>query len=226
MASSRETALIVAVLALAIANLVLVYTLLGYVKPEKKIAPTLSPATSIEDTTQTTSPEKNTTSKANNTSASSQLNVTRNEGTNKTTSIPPVNRTKQYTYSPYNYFLKLEVVSGPDSNVTAKPSLPANLVVSTSYIDRNNYSSICEVTMKTSMEMGTAYINVTMPLPGDKCYIVKPVPINMTETAAYYSLELVPSLNGTCGYCAKYTLKIYYLPPGHYLVTIGPLLRG
>ncbi|MCI4408434.1 MAG: hypothetical protein JHC26_05035 [Thermofilum sp.] len=225
MASSRETALIVAVLALAIANLILVYTLLEYVKPEKKIAPT-PPATSIENTTQATRSMKNTTSKVNNTSASSQLNVTRNEGANKTTCIPPVNRTKQYTYSPYNYFLKLEVVSGPDSNVTAKPSLPANLVVATSYIDRNNYSSICEVTMKTSMVMGTAYINVTMPLPGDKCYTVKPVPINMTETSAYYRLELVPSLNGTCGYCAKYTLKIYYLPPGHYLVTIGPLLRG
>ena len=226
MASSRETVLIVAVLALAIANLILVYTLLGYIKPEKKIAPTTFPVTSTENTPTTTSPEKNATPKVNNTSASSQLNMTRNEETNKTNSIPPVNRTKQYTYSPYNYFLKLEVVSGPDSNVTAKPSLPANLVVSTSYIDRNNFSSICEVTMKTSMEMGTAYINVTMPLLGDKCYIVKPVPINMTDTTAYYRLELVPSLNGTCGYCAKYTLKIFYLPPGHYLVTIGPLLRG
>ncbi|MCC6004201.1 MAG: hypothetical protein LM590_07655 [Thermofilum sp.] len=165
----------------------------------------------MENTTQSTSSERNTTAKVNNTSAGNQLNVTSNETCNKTTSIPLVNWTKQYTYSPYNYFLKLEVVSGPDINITAKLSLPSNLAVLTAYIDRTNYTSICEVTMKTRMEMGTAYINVTMPLRGDRCYTIKPAPVNMTNTTACYRLELVPGLNRTCGYCAKFTGKKRYI---------------
>jgi hypothetical protein len=216
MDGSRETILLVAVLVLAVSNLVLLAMLYSYTGRGRTAT---TPVVEERNASQA-----RCFTEANVTSASTALNVS--EGgriENKTATFPPVNRTAQYVFTPLAYFLKLEAISGPDSNLSAAPLIPENLAVQVLYLDRSRYPTMCEVTMRAKMEMGAAFLNVTLPLPGGKCYRVDPVLVSRASTEVYYRLALVEDPEGACGYCVMFTVKIFYLPPGHYMVTIGPI---
>lgn len=117
--------------------------------------------------------------------------------------------------------MKIIVRGGPESNASAVPVL-GNLSVEVVSVDRSGYQGSCAATMKQRTEGGVAYVDVTIPVSMDKCYSVKPRLVKASPGEVVYELDPVEDPGGFCHGCAKFTLKISYLPPGSYLLCLVP----
>lgn len=214
----KTVALVAAVLVLAASNLALVYILYSQARSRSTAPPAVCGCGAQAPQSGGAPPES---SKATGPANTSSITVS----LNNTPATPQANWSLHYTYLPLSYYLEIEAVRGPYPNYSAIPSIPEDLEVA--IVQLSGDSLECPVTMKASMELGTATLNVTLPLPGDKCYRVTPVLTNRTRTEVHYRLVLQEDPRGACGRCARLTLRVSRLPPGQYIVTVGPELpRG
>lgn len=135
---------------------------------------------------------------------------------------PPANTSTGYVEAPVAYYLGVEAVSSFEPDSEAAPRIPENLAVSVVKLEGS--PSMCAVDMEAGVEAGVATVNVTVPLPGG-CYRVEPVLMNRTSSKVYFRLAFVEDLAGACGRCARITFRVSYLPPGRYIISVGPVLQ-
>ncbi len=212
--------LLVAVLALAASNLALLF-LLDKCSQHSHVTPS-SPVSGPSP--QSTPPATRQPNTSNPQQPSQVSNASTSLEIPSSPQGPAWNTTPTYTYYPVPYYLEIEAVGGPYPGAPP-PEIPSDLKVEVVYLEGIRSSNICPVTMKTKLDEGAAYLNVTLPLPGGKCFKVTPLLVNRTKTSVYYRLALQEDPGGACGYCVAFTLKVSFLPPGRYTVTVGPELK-
>jgi len=203
--NSREAVLLAVVLVLAASNLVLLHSYLG----REGVAP---PSAGVP------AGPGSSCGVAGSPSASASLNVSGSSG--QGASAPPVSA--GCAEAPVTYYLSIEAVGSFGESPDAAPRIPENLSVS--IMELEGSPLMCAVDMKAGVAVGVAVVNVTIPLPGG-CYRVEPVLVNRTASEVYFRLALVEDPAGACGRCARITIKVSYLPPGRYIIYVGPVLR-
>ena len=214
--SAREVILLVAVLVLAASNLVLLMLLHSHLC-KGEVAP--SPQRAGKPAESSKEPSSPSTA-AGPPGASAPLNVS--SGSGGAPAPPPVNVSVSYVETPVTYYLSIEAVSSFEVDAGGAPRIPENL--SLSVVKLEGSPLMCAVDVKAGVVAGVATVNVTLPLPGG-CYRVEPVLMNRTASEVYFRLALVEDPAGACGRCARITLRVSHLPPGHYVVYVGPVLQ-
>lgn len=235
-AEKKMLILVLAVVLLAASNLVLILLLSKTLYEDRRnnvSPPPSQPSKQNPPLSTSNKTTSNTTTTSNQTSpkpppVSVSVNATNSTASSKTSQV---NVTTIYTYYPVTYYLEIETRSnyGYCYNETGylyycneSTGIPNTTRVDIISMMAKHVGTICPVDMSTRMEMGTAYLNITLPLPGDKCYTIVPILTNRTKTLLRYRLALKEDPKGICGYCATILVRVSYLPPGHYTVTVGP----
>ena len=214
--SAREVILLVAMLVLAASNLVLLMLLHSYLS-KREVAP---PPQRVEKPAEPGKEPSSPSTAAGPPGASAPLNVS--SGSGGGAGAPPVNVSIGYVEAPVTYYLSIEAVSSFELDAGGAPRIPENL--SLSVVKLEGSPLMCAVDVKAGVVAGVATVNVTIPLPGG-CYRVEPVLMNRTASEVYFRLALVEDPAGACGRCARITLIVSHLPPGRYVVYVGPVLR-